>query len=322
MATNEKVTFNRLITDKAEGLMEDTKDFVAMRAFGIATVTKRMGEYPVFKIEDLYRNSLRKRAVGSQYAETATDIEMKSFVCADYGVEEPIAFETMEEMGEGYKQQIADKLMIDAYRNYEQVVIDFAFTSGNWSTVLGGGATTDLANNQFAYFNLGTNNIPELFRKIKDNVHALCGRKPNTLLLTSDVMDTLLENAFIRDMIAMTRDQIIDEAFLAKVLGLKNIYVTDAIINDANLGGKDMKHMHSKTALLYWDGEAGRNSITAPCAMKVVRLNYGDTNSASGVGIYEREDEARDVQILRVKQRFVPVVQYSEAGVLLTNCIQ
>ena len=80
--------------------------------------------------------------------------------------------------------------------------------------------------------------------------------------------------------------------------------------------------MHSKTALLYWDGEAGRNSITAPCAMKVVRLNYGDTNSASGVGIYEREDEARDVQILRVKQRFVPVVQYSEAGVLLTNCIQ
>ena len=160
MATNEKVTFNRLITDKAEGLMEDTKDFVAMRAFGIATVTKRMGEYPVFKIEDLYRNSLRKRAVGSQYAETGTDIEMKSFVCADYGVEEPIAFETMEEMGDNYKQQIADKLMIDAYRNYEQVVIDFAFTSGNWSTVLAGGATTDLSNNQFAYFNIGTNNNP------------------------------------------------------------------------------------------------------------------------------------------------------------------
>ena len=121
MTTNEKVTFNRLITDKAEGLMEDTKDFVAMRAFGIATVTKRMGEYPVFKIEDLYRNSLRKRAVGSQYAETATDIEMKSFVCADYGVEEPIAFETMEEMGEGYKQQIADKLLINrrTYSSYE-----------------------------------------------------------------------------------------------------------------------------------------------------------------------------------------------------------
>ena len=55
--------------------------------------------------------------------------------------------------------------------------------------------------------------------------------------------------------------------------------------------------------------------------MKVIRLNYGDTNSASGIGIYEREDEARDVQILRVKQRFVPVVQYKEAGVLLTKCV-
>ena len=117
MATNDKVTFNRLITDKAEGLLEDTRDFVAMRAFGVATVAKRMGEYPKFKIEDLYRNSLRKRAVGSQYAETSTDVEMVSFVCADYGVEEPIAYETMEEMGEGYKQEIADKLMIDAYRN-------------------------------------------------------------------------------------------------------------------------------------------------------------------------------------------------------------
>ena len=80
MATNNSVTFNRLITDKAEGLMEDTRDFVAMRAFGVATVAKRMGEYPKFKIEDLYRNSLRKRAVGAQYAETATDIEMVSFV--------------------------------------------------------------------------------------------------------------------------------------------------------------------------------------------------------------------------------------------------
>ena len=320
MATNDKVTFNRLITDKAEGLLEDTKDFVAMQAFGIATVAKRMGEFPVFKIEDLYRNSLRKRAVGSQYAETATDIEMKSFVCADYGVEEPIAFETMEEMGEGYKQEIADKLMIDAYRNYEQVVCDFAFNTANWETYTGG-ATTDLANNQFAKFTVANANITELFRQLKAKVKLACGRKPNTALMTSDVMDALLENAFIRDLLAVTKDQLIDEAFLAKAFGLDNIYVTDAIINDANIGGKDMKHINTGKLFLYWDGQAGKNSLTAPCAMKVVRLNYGDTNSASGIGIYEREDEARDVQILRVKQRFVPVQQYKEAGVLLTDCI-
>ena len=28
MATNEKVTFNRLITDKAEGLLEDSKELM------------------------------------------------------------------------------------------------------------------------------------------------------------------------------------------------------------------------------------------------------------------------------------------------------
>ncbi len=321
MATNEKVTFNRLITDKAEGLMEDTRDFVAMRAFGVATVTKRMGEYPIFKIEDLYRNSLRKRAVGSQYAETGTDLEMRGFVCADYGVEEPIAFETMEEMGEGYKQDIADKLMIDAYRNYESVVCGFAFDENNWANVLTGADATNLADKQFAKFSNGANNISELFRELKAMVKVQCGRKPNTALITSDVMDVLLENPFIRDLIATTRDQLIDEAFLARVLDLDNIYVTEAIVNDANLDGKDMKYMHEKTCLLYWDGQAGRNSLTAPCAMKVVRLNYGDTNSASGIGIYEREDEARDVQILRVKQRFAPVVQYNQAAVLLKDCI-
>ena len=320
MATNEKVTFNRLITDKAEGLLEDTKDFVAMQAFGVATVAKRMGEFPVFKIEDLYRNSLRKRAVGSQYAETATDIEMKSFVCADYGVEEPIAFETIEEMGEGYKQEIADKLMIDAYRNYEQVVCDFAFDANNWTTLTGADAT-DLTKNQFAKFTVADANVTELMRQLKAKVKLACGRKPNTALMTSDVLDALLENAFIRDLLAVTKDQLIDEAFLAKAFALDNIYVTDAIINDANIGGKDMKHINAGKMLLYWDGQAGRNSLTAPCAMKVVRLNYGDTNSASGIGIYEREDEARDVQILRVKQRFVPIVQYKEAGILLTDCI-
>lgn len=321
MATNKSVTFNRLITDKAEGLMEDTKDFVAMQAFGVATVAKRMGEYPRFKIEDLYRNSLKKRAVGSQYAETGTDIEMVGFACEDYGVEEPIAFETMEEMGEGYKQSIADKLMIDAYRNYEQVVCGFAFNEANWDLVMTGADATNLEANQFAKFTVGTANVSELFKNLKAKVKLQCGRKPNTALMTADVMDALLENPFIRDLIATTRDQIIDEAFLAKVLGLDNVYVTDAIINDAQLGGKDMKAMNTGKLLLYWDGQAGRNTLTAPCSMKVVRLNYGDTNSASGIGIYEREDEDRDATILRVKQRFVPVVQYKESAVLLKDCI-
>lgn len=321
MATNEKVTFNRLITDKAEGLLEDTNDFVAMRAFGIATVNKRMGEYPVFKIADLYRNSLKKRAVGAEYAETSTDIEMKAFVCQDYGVEEPIAYETMEEMGEGYKQEIADKLMIDAYRNYEQIVCDFAFDENNWDLVMTGNTTTDLGSNQFTKFSDGTANVSELMRDLKHLVKKQCGRKPNTALMTSDVLDVLLENPFIRDLLAVTKDQLIDETFLAKVFDLDNIYVTEAIVNKANLDGKDMDYMNKGVMLLYWDGQAGRNSLTAPCAMKVVRLNYGDTNSASGIGIYEREDEARDVQILRVKQRFAPVVQYREAAVLLKDCI-
>lgn len=321
MATNEKVTFNRLITDSAEGLLENTQDFVAMQAFGVATVAKRMGEYPRFKIEDLYRNSLRKRAVGSQYAETATDIEMKNFVCADYGVEEAIADETIAEMGAGYKQEIADKLMIDAYRNYEQVVMDFAFDKNNWDLVLTGASATDLSQNKFEKFNIGTANICDLMRKVKAQVKVACGRTPNKAVMTSDVMDALLENAYIRDLLAVTKDQFIDQAFLAKAFGLDAIYVTDGIINQANIGAKDMTHMHEKTMLLYWDGQAGRNSLTAPCAMKVVRLNYGDTNSASGVGIYERRDDSRDVDILRVKQRFAPIVQYSEAGVLFTECI-
>lgn len=321
MTTNNSATFNRLITDRAEGLMEDTNDFVAMKAFGIATVTKRMGEYPIFKLEDLYRNSLKKRAVGSQYAETETNLDMRAFVCEDYGVEEAIPDETMAEMGEGYKQNIADKLMIDAYRNYEQVVCDFAFNDENWATVLTGNTTTNLESNQFAKFTVGDANVTEMFRNVKEKARLLCGRIPNTALITVDVKNALLENPFIRDLMAVTKDQIIDETFLAKALGLNNIYVTQGIVNTAGFGGKDMQSIAENTMLLYWDGGAGRNTITAPCAMKVVRLNYGDTNSASGVGIYERRDEARDADILRVKQRFVPVVQYKEAGVLFKDCV-
>lgn len=322
MATNNSVTFNRLITDKAEGLMEDTRDFVAMRAFGVATVAKRMGEYPKFKIEDLYRNSLKKRAVGAQYAETATDVEMVSFVCADYGVEEPIAYETMEEMGEGYKQEIADKLMIDAYRNYEEVVCKYAFDTNNWNYVTGVASLTPSAG-QFSKFTQDDANVSKTIRDLKTKVKLACGRMPNAALITNDVMDALLENPFIRDLIAVTRDQIIDESFLAKVFDLEHIYVTEAIVNEANLGATqpDMKFATAGKMLLYWDGGVGRNSLTAPCAMKVVRLNYGDINSPSGVGFYEREDESRDVTFLRVKQRFTPVIQYKEAGLLLVDCI-
>jgi hypothetical protein len=244
---------------------------------------------------------------------------MVSFVCADYGVEEPIAYETMEEMGEGYKQEIADKLMIDAYRNYEEVVCKYAFDSNNWTTYTG--VASNPTGQQFIKFTDGTNNVSKTIRDLKKVVKLASGRMPNAALITNDVMDALLENPFIRDLIAVTRDQIIDESFLAKVFDLEHIYVTEAIVNEANLGGKDMKFGTSGKMLLYWDGGVGRNSLTAPCAMKVVRLNYGDINSPSGVGFYEREDESRDVTFLRVKQRFTPVIQYKEAGLLLVDCI-
>lgn len=321
MATNEKATFNRLLTDKAEGLFEDNNDFFALKAFPYATVTKRLGEYPVFKIEDLYRNTLQERAPQANYAKTNTDIEMKSYNAKEYGVEEFIADETKAEMGEGYEQSIADKLMQEGYRNYDQITAEVAFADGVWATELTG--TNSSANNTttFMKFTDATANVPALFKALKRMVKEKCGRTPDTALMTTDTYDALMENSFIRDLIASTRDAIIDEAFLARVLGLKNIYVTETIVNKANYGGKDMGTIANGKLLLYWNGDGARNSITAPCAMKIVRVNYGDINSTSGLGVYTRREEAIDCDVLRVKQRFAPIVQYKEAGVLLKDCV-
>lgn len=321
MATNEKATFNRLLTDKAEGLFEDNNDFFALKAFPVATVTKRLGEYPVFKIEDLYRNTLQKRAPQANYAKTNTDIEMKGYTAVEYGVEEFIADETKAEMGEGYEQSIADKLMQEGYRNYDQVTAEIAFADASWAKVMTGVAQGADGENTFTKFTDATANVPALFKNLKRKVKLQCGRTPDTALMSADTYDALMENGYIRDMIASTRDQIIDQAFLAKVLGLKNIYVTETILNDANYGKKDMKNISTGKLLLYWNGDNARNSITAPCAMKIVRVNYGDINSVSGLGVYTRREEAIDCDVLRVKQRFAPIVQYREAGLLLKECV-
>lgn len=321
MATNEKATFNRLLTDKAEGLFEDNNDFFALKAFPVATVTKRLGEYPVFKIEDLYRNTLQKRAPQANYAKTNTDIEMKQYNAEQYGVEEFIADETKAEMGDGYEQSIADKLMQEGYRNYDQVVAEKAFATGVWANEMNGVEMGADNVTTFTKFTDATANVPALFRALKRRVKEKCGRTPDTALMSVDVYDALMENGFIRDQIATTRDQIIDRAFLAKVLGLKNIYVTETILNKANYGKEDMASISNGKLLLYWNGDNARNSITAPCAMKIVRVNYGDLNSASGLGVYTRRDEAIECDVLRVKQRFAPIVQYKEAGILLTACV-
>lgn len=321
MATNEKATFNRLLTDKAEGLFEDNNDFFALKAFPVATVTKRLGEYPVFKIEDLYRNTLQKRAPQANYAKTNTDIEMKGYTAVEYGVEEFIADETKAEMGEGYEQSIADKLMQEGYRNYDQVTAEIAFADASWAKVMNGVEADADGENTFIKFTDATANVPALFKNLKRKVKLQCGRTPDTALMSADTYDALMENGYIRDMIASTRDQIIDQAFLAKALGLKNIYVTETILNDANYGKKDMKNISTGKLLLYWNGDNARNSISAPCAMKIVRVNYGDINSVSGLGVYTRREEAIDCDVLRVKQRFAPIVQYKEAGLLLKGCV-
>lgn len=321
MATNEKATFNRLLTDKAEGLFEDNNDFFALKAFPVATVTKRLGEYPVFKIEDLYRNTLQKRAPQANYAKTNTDIEMKQYTAQEYGVEEFIADETKAEMGEGYEQSIADKLMQEGYRNYDQVVAEVAFADNAWAKTMSGVANGADGDTTFTKFTDATANVPALFKALKRKVKLACGRMPDTALMSVDVYDALMENGFVRDMIASTRDQIIDQTFLARVLGLKNIFVTETIVNTANYGKKEMANISSGKLLLYWNGDNARNSITAPCAMKIVRVNYGDINSASGLGVYTRREEAIDCDVLRVKQRFAPIIQYKEAGILLKECV-
>lgn len=321
MATNEKATFNRLLTDKAEGLFEDNNDFFALKAFPYATVTKRLGEYPVFKIEDLYRNTLQERAPQANYAKTNTDIEMKTYYAQEYGVEELIADETKAEMGEGYSQSIADKLMQEGYRNYDQITAEVAFAEDAWATELAGTDSDPDNETTFAKFTDATANVPALFRALKRMVKNKCGRTPDTALMSADVYDALMENAFIRDLIATTRDAIIDKTFLASVLGLKNIYVAETIVNSANYGASDMGNITSGKLLLYWNGDNARNSITAPCALKIVRVNYGDINSVSGLGIYTRREEAIDCDVLRIKQRFAPIIQYKEAGCLLTDCV-
>lgn len=320
MATNEKATFNRLLTDKAEGLFEDNNDFFALKAFPYATVTKKLGEYPVFKIEDLYRNTLQERAPEANYAKTNTDIEMKTYTAIEYGVEEYIADETKAELTD-VEQKTADKLMQEGYRNYDQITAEVAFAEGVWATELAGTDSSPNNETTFAKFTDATANVPALFRALKRMVKNKCGRNPDSALMTTDVYDALMENAFIRDLIATTRDAIIDKTFLANVLGLKNIYVTETIINKANYGASDMGTIANGKLLLYWNGDGARNSITAPCALKIVRVNYGDINSVSGLGVYTRREEAIDCDVIRVKQRFAPIIQYKEAGCLLTDCV-
>lgn len=321
MTTNAKATFQRIITDKAEGLLESVEDFAVLKAFPIATVSHRTGKYPIFNVDELKKNDLKLRGVASKYAQTNSDIVTDTYSCDDYGVEEAIADETKAEMGDGYEQTIADKLMVSAYRNYEIRGCAVFLADGAFDN-LQTGVDSSPSTNQFLKFSVSSSNPIKIIKAQIKEIKKQLGRKPDSIFITSDVLDELLENEVILDKIGDYRDTIADLGFIAKLFGVKEIFVTEGVVNSHNSGATDQtaELIAENKMLIYWKG-VGTNSVQAPSACKIILLNYGDTASQSGIGIYKRRDDSIDADILRVKQRFDMVVQLKEAGRVLKDCI-
>lgn len=309
-------SFNKPLVLGAVAQLQKAGNFAAMKSFPVVMADSIEGTYKYWNLEDLLRYEVAERKPGTHYKRIDTDVDTKTFFCKDYGVEEPLAIESVGELGGNPVQQIADKLMIQGMMTFEQEMVSTFFaTSGGYSKVYTG--TTD-----FVKWDDATSNPIEDIEEGLDYVEENTGLRPNVITCTRDVFRKLKQNQEIIDRLATDSLRILrTEEALARIFDVEEFNVSKATYISGNEKASETRSAFA-TKQLIATYKAPTNAVNSPNAGLIIVRNYaGDVVGANGMGIETYEEKQTDSTIVRLKQRFDMVIPSVDLGVVFTACI-
>ena len=126
-------------------------------------------------------------------------------------------------------------------------------TTGIWQGYTSGGSAVDFAPNTHGagYWDSANGNPVADVAKIRSQVKAKTGLKPNKMVVTDNVHNGLMNNAVVLDRIKYTQRGIVTEDILAALFGVDEYLVAGAVFNSAQEGTTAvMGYMASNTFLL------------------------------------------------------------------------
>lgn len=316
--TRQQLHLDRPLTNISLAYSQAADNFIADKVFPVIPVQKQSDTYFVYKREDFFRDEAQERAKGTESAGGSFDVDLappyfarKDAFHVDVFEEDRVNADDPLRPNEDAAEMVTQKLLLRRENKWAKKF----FKTGVWAHEFTG---TDSA----ADFSAGT--VLKLSNPLSDPITmfsqaailmaSTTGLKPNTLVLTPDIVTALQSHPDILDRIKYTQRGVVTTELLASLFGVQRIFVPWGIQNSAAKGkDADMGFIFENAMLLLyvepnpglkkasagytfaWTGLMGSNAIGG----RVYRIPMPwlglDTERIEGEMAYDQQVVAADL---------------------------
>lgn len=212
------------------------ESYIAEKVAPIVKVAKDTGKIFSYGMENL-RIVNTYRSVGGKPNIVEMDVSSADhYVLEDHVLGEFVAQEIIENADKPIKpladttESLVDRILVDKEKALADVITSTTNITNN--TTLSGTSQWSDYDNSDPFADITT---------AISTVRSACGMKPNTMIISWDVLQKLKFHPDMKDMFpgaTMITDQMLEEN-VGRIFGLKNMLIGDAQYNNSNKGGTD-----------------------------------------------------------------------------------
>ncbi len=261
---------DRYLTNFSLELAQSNEVFKAANILPSVPVQRQTDIFRIYNADSLRKLKMKPLASGTPTAAGDIDFSEGTYHTKTYGLHVDYDAETKANAASDLQlgQMATEYLTTQSLMHQERQWFDKMFVAGQWATDKVGG--TDFTK----FSDAASDPIGVVKSAITQQQILAGGIRPNVLVLTRKVMDTLEEHPDIIDRInrgQTTGPAMASEQTVAALFGLQRIVVLEAVMADEVTGENQFiggDHM----LLMYLNGNAGLRSVTAACRFEWARL--------------------------------------------------
>jgi hypothetical protein len=319
------VHVNAPLTNISIAYLQNSLNFVAAKVFPNIPVAKQSDRYYTYDRGDFNRDEMQLRAPGTESAGGGYKIDnTPTYYAPVYAYHKDIS----DQVRANSDSVLAPDREATEYCTHKALIkreVLWAtnyFSAGVWTTDITGVAAGPAAGQALQWNDANSNFITDI-RTGKRTVLESTGFEPNTLVLGSQVFDTVIDHPDTVDRVKYgTQNQVsmVDVPELLALLKLERIFVMKAIRNTAAEGAANVhSFIGGKNALLCYS--APRPGIMTPSAGYTFSWNGMMGSGAEGGRIKRFRMEKLESDRVEIQMAFDPKLVAADLGYFFSGII-
>jgi len=289
MLTPSQVHIDAPLTNLTIAYLQDQNNFIADKVFPNVAVSKKTDKYYIYDRANFNRTEVQARAPRTKAPRVGLSVSTDSYSTEVYSLSTDFDFETLanEDQALNIRAAAAQMLTYQLLIDREAKWVSSFFNTGIWTTNYAGVASSP-STGQVLQWSDYTNATPivDITNARRAMMLASGGFKPNKMVVTRDVRDTLINHpdilARLNGGATVTNTALVTDAKLAEIFEVQEFLVIDAIENTAAEGlSESMSFMATKKAALYY--APASSGLMVPSAG--YNFTWNNLDNASGYGI-------------------------------------